>query len=377
MTDGGAQTIVPDRRRLVMIVLLGLFALSALAWQAQDRLLTGRNDFFAIYPGIRLALDPNLYDKPTQDQVQAESAQGYSDGMAFLRLPFYGVMLWPLGTLPYLQAYGIFLALNCLALIGFVAIWRPPLPAKTLEAACLFLPAMVAFLNGQDIPILLLLIAMAVRLEAGRKSVAAGVLLALGAIKIHLFLLIPLLILAGGFWAVGVGYALGGLGLLAASFAAQGRNWPLNYYHLFSQAVVNPNVEFMPNLNNLCHQLPFSGFLQAILTVAVIVSAWAAVRRSSFLRGLGIVLCGGLLIGHHSYLADCSLLLPVALSARSLTDWPLLRTASDLFLKPFFYVFLFLPVPVFPLLLVGYFSLLACAPWREGKETPRQSHATA
>jgi hypothetical protein len=123
--------------------------------------------------------------------------------------------------------------------------------------------------------------------------------------------------------------------------------------------------------------LPYSGFLQAILTGAVIVSAWAAVRRSSFLRGLGIVLCGGVLIGHHSYLADCSLLLPIALSARSLTDWPLLRTVSDLFLKPFLYVFLFLPVPIFPLLLLGYFALLAYAPWREGKETPKQLRAAA
>jgi hypothetical protein len=352
-------------------------AMSALAYQIEDRLLVGQNDFLGLYPGGRLAFDPHLYDKATVDQLQAEAAQTYSDAYMFIRLPFYAVMLSPLTRLPYLYAYCTFLVISFLSLIGFVAMWRPPSPSVTLECMCLFLPAMVAFLNGQDTLVLLFIVAMVVRLEAGHKPVLAGILLALGAIKIHLFLLIPILILAGRFWTVGVGYSIGGVSLAMISFAAQGWNWPIKYYHLISQAAVSPHTEFMPNLNNLCHQLPFSGLWQGMLTLAVIAAAWAAARRSSFLRGLGIVLCGGILIGHHSYLADCSLLLPIALSARSLTDWPFLRTASDLFLKPFLYVFLFLPVPIFPLLLLGYFALLAHAPWREGKETPKQLHAAA
>ncbi len=357
----------PGLRRLLVIAMLGLFALSALAWQARDQLLTGRNDFFALYPGGRLAFSGNLYDKAAEDRVQAEVAQGYSDAMTFIRLPFYGVMLWPLGRLPYLLAYSIFLTLSFLSLAAFVFIWRPPLPAVTLEAVCLFLPALVAFLNGQDILFLVLTVALVVRLEAAGHSLAAGMLLSLGAIKIHLFALVPLLILAGGFWTVGLGYALGGLGLIAISFMAQGRNWPMNFYHLFTMAVVNPHVDFMPNLHNLCEHIPFSGWWQALLTLVVIAASWFAVRRSSFLRGLGIVLCAGLLIGHHAYLADCSLLLPVALGARSLTTWPLLRMVSDVFLKPFLYVFLFLPVPLFPLLLLAYFTMLAYAPWQEAK----------
>lgn len=370
----------PSWYRLPVIVLLGLLATGALAWQSGDRFLSGRNDFFALYPGGRLAFDPNLYDKAAEDRVQEEAAHGFSEGMTFIRLPFYGVMLWPLGKLPYLQAYSIFLLINFLSLVAFIAIWRPPSPSITLEAACLFLPALVAFVNGQDVLFLVLVVALAVRLEAAGKRVAAGMLLALGAIKIHIFALVPLLIVAGGFWAVGLGFALGGLCLIAISFAAQGWNWPINFYRLFTQAVVNPHIEFMPNLHNLCHLLPFSAIWQGILTVAVIAACWLAVRRSSFVRGLGIVLCAGLLIGHHGYLADCSLLLPVALGARSLSAWPLLRTTSDIFLKPFLYIFLFLPAPIFPILLLAYFAMLAYAPWREEKPQTDPSlagHATA
>src|SRR5947207_15645752 len=95
----------PPWRRLVVIVLLGLVALAALAWQSGDRFVAGRNDFFALYPGGRLAFDPNLYDKATEDRVQEEAAHVFSEGMTFIRLPFYAVLLWPLGRLPYLQAY--------------------------------------------------------------------------------------------------------------------------------------------------------------------------------------------------------------------------------------------------------------------------------
>jgi hypothetical protein len=125
----------------------------------------------------------------------------------------------------------------------------------------------------------------------------------------------------------------------------------------------------MPNLHNLFHLAPMPAVWQGVLTVAVIVASSLAVRRSSFVRGLGVILCAGLLIGHHGYLADCSLLLPVALTARSESVWPLLRTTSDLFLKPFLYIFLFLPVPVFPLLLLAYFAMLAYAPWQEREQS--------
>src|SRR5438105_4698123 len=135
----------PNRSRLAVIVLFGLLATGALAWQSGDRFINGLNDFFALYPGGRLAFDPQLYDKATEDRVQEEAAHGFSEGMTFIRLPFYAVMLWPLGRLPYPQAYGIFLLLSFLSLVGFIAIWRPPSPAVTLEATCLFLPALVAF----------------------------------------------------------------------------------------------------------------------------------------------------------------------------------------------------------------------------------------
>src|SRR5437773_12504626 len=102
----------PSWYRLPVIVLLGLLAMGALAWVSGERFLTGRNDFFALYPGGRLAFDPNLYDKATEDRVQEEAAHGFSEGMTFIRLPFYAVMLWPLGRLAYLQAYSIFLLLR-------------------------------------------------------------------------------------------------------------------------------------------------------------------------------------------------------------------------------------------------------------------------
>ncbi len=63
---------------------------------------------------------------------------------------------------------------------------------------CLSLPALAGLLQGQDVAFLLLLAALAIRLEGGGQDFAAGLVLSLCSIKFHPFLLLPVLLLAQG-----------------------------------------------------------------------------------------------------------------------------------------------------------------------------------
>src|SRR5262249_11825183 len=70
----------------------------------------------------------------------------------------------------------------------------------------------------------------------------------------------------------------------------------------------------------------------------VIVAVWLAVRHASFQYGLAAVLAGGLLVSYHAYLADCALLLPAALAARSSSNLLPLRFFSFVLLMPVTYL---------------------------------------
>ena len=133
----------------------------------RDLVATGANDFLSFYAGARLVGTPDLYNGEVHGhravvvQVQRPDVEGAarqvhpagsagnnahrgseqlsdsgppgrksrtgqarkgipSDTLPFTRPPYYAVMLWPLGRLPYFPAYVIWQVLNVAALAGFI-----------------------------------------------------------------------------------------------------------------------------------------------------------------------------------------------------------------------------------------------------------------
>src|SRR5579862_556191 len=320
MQSGKPKTL--SRAGMCMAALLGLAIVLFLLRGGLHYLASGQNDYLQLYAGARLVGTPQLYDLRKISRVQMESAGFYGESLGFNRAPFYAVLLWPLGKLPYRQSYLLWQALCVCALLGFILLWRTPGKEAAMAACCWSLPLILALAHGQDLTFLLLLIAAALLIHP-KRSFAAGVLLSLCAIKVHLFLLLPLVMVAQRRWRMLGGLLAGGAFLTAVSFAAAGARWPFQYFEMLSQ-VSDPEQQIMPNFHGMLLGIPYRHSIEALLALATAAIVWLIARRTDFEYGLAAALTGGLLISVHANPQDCTLLLPALLIVihRS-SDWRL------------------------------------------------------
>lgn len=362
-----------------IVSLIGLTLMFVMGMGAKDAILSGKNDFAPIYNGTQLLGTPDLYNAERNYDLLEKNLGGINYSLRYTRLPYLAAIFWPLGKLPYLTAYAIWIAIGLSALVGFVLLWSIPSRLDAMAFTALSLPAFQSLMNGQDTPLLLLWIALAVRLEQKDRSFAAGCVLALCGSKYHLFTLIPVLIIAQRRWGMLRGLAVGGSVLLLVSFLVAGWSWPLDYIATLSDSRVHPEPSKMPNLNGMMWDFPMSFALQMLATGAIVVAMWFAARRTAFLPGLALALSGGLLISYHAYLSDCALLLPAAMIvyAQIKNRWN--QAFSALLLTPFLYMFILAPPPasyVVQVTIIGFFAATAWWALRTGP-APQEAFTTS
>jgi hypothetical protein len=354
------------RFQIIVLTLCGL-AVNALIFgpYALRSSWTGFNDFRGFYAGGKLAGTPRLYDPRAAMDVQREACRCAVRGLIYNRPPYYALLLKPLAWLPFHTANAIWSAAGAAALFAFAALW----PGRwwLAWAACGWsLPAFVAIATGQDVTLLLPLVALALLWQGRGREAAAGAALALCAFKFNLFMFMPLLVLAQKRWRMLAGAAscLGVLTLVSCLVA--GLDWPVHY---IPYLIANENElwEFnMPNLHGLLLGVPFAGNIELGLIVAVAVAAWIAMRRCSFEHGLALVLAAGVVLNHHSFLADVTLLLPAfLLMARDSREW--VRNTGYAAMLPFAYAAMYTPggivvTRIFLLALVAVLFVLAFRP---------------
>jgi hypothetical protein len=267
-------------------------------------------DFLSFYAGARLVGTADLYHPEAAYAVQQQVSHGKSI-VGYMRLPFYAVLLWPLGRLPYPAALTIWITLNLFALGAFIALWSPT-PGSVILCAW-FLPAWFNMAAGQDDALLLACIAGAALLLRRGHGFSAGLVFSLCAAKFQLFLLLPLFMLAHRLWRTALGFGLGALVLVLISFAAAGTHWPAEYLNLLQFANRIDPIGKMPNLYGLFQGVRWAAVWITALSVAIIVGVWLVIRRSSMYYGVAVTVLGSLLISLHAYLYDCVFLLPVLL----------------------------------------------------------------
>src|SRR5262245_56845693 len=91
---------------ITILLLSAMFAVFGLVVQpAQERKL---NDFSSFWAGAQCIGD-RLYDPDCAATIQHTVASSGVD--RYIRPPFYAVLLWPLGHLPYRMAYVIWVLL--------------------------------------------------------------------------------------------------------------------------------------------------------------------------------------------------------------------------------------------------------------------------
>src|SRR5690349_3542491 len=167
----------PKASWLALGIAFGALLAVGLAYTVQGRHDT---DFLSFYAGAKLVGTPYLYSAEHAHEIQKHFANP-NEVRAFIRPPFYALLLYPLGKLSYPVAQVVWQLLNVLAMAGFVWLWFPKPMAAVL--ACFYFPVWINFLGGQDIPLVLLFTAWATHEMRRKKYFRAGFILALCAIK--------------------------------------------------------------------------------------------------------------------------------------------------------------------------------------------------
>ena len=304
--------ILTRRSHVIALCLCGLAVSAFLFGPSLQVTLQGLNDFMNFYSGTHLTFTDKMYDVPANLHVMRESAGWENVNRLFNRPPFYALLLWPLGRLPFLPASHLWEILVVATVAAFCLLWPGDRKGTTM-VCCWSFPLFHVFANGQDVAVLLVLVALAVRAVRKGQDARAGILLSICSIKFHLFLLLPILILGQRRWRLLGGLAQGGAVLAMLSFAAGGWDWPVKYFRLLLNPIGNPWPKLMPSIHGISSSLPHSGIWEAFGTLAVVLLVCHSVRKGGFEYGLAAVLVGGILLAPHVYLSDCALTVPALL----------------------------------------------------------------
>jgi Glycosyltransferase family 87 len=351
-------------------VALGIVFLLSLAYLQRDRALRGQNDFVQLYAGAKLAGTPDLYSRDA-NLALIKSIQGFTmETVVYTRPPFYAAFLRPLALLPYRVGYAVFSLVTLGSILWFVIRFSKECPSLPFFAA-ISIPLLTALCNGQDTPLLLAILGGSILLTRRKMEFLAGLVLSLCAIKFHLFLFIPLLLLVKRRWRI-LGGAASGTALLAGlGVLVNGVDSSWRYVAVLRDPWINPSAIGMPNLHGLVAVLHGDARLEMLFAGGVLLAfLWIARRAENYELLLAASLVCGLLVSFHSGVADDVVLFPAFVMVAGVTASEALRASAALILTPIPYFMAlagapysaFLPIAL--LLLLGMFCIAA----RDGRD---------
>jgi len=355
-------------RRKIDLVCAALFAAGVLALSPIHRTLVGANDFAHLYAGGKLFGTPGVYSLEANHSVERPLIGGDLEGSRFMRPPFVCLFLKPLSLLPYRVAYWIFLIANVAALALFLLLvkgrWREAGIACLISA-----PVLGAFVNGQELPILIAVVTLSLWRARRGHDFSAGVLLALCASKPHLFVLAPVVLLIYRRWRYAAGAALSFVLLNAAAAAVAGPDVILGFLRMLGEPGASPWPGIMPSVRAIAgsNDVLYGALAGSVLLFTLVL----IVRVRSFEPAFAFALIGSLLMSPHAYMQDAITFLPAAAILLPDLAAGTLRTLLRLALLPFPYYLLLLGAPwsfMVPGMLVAVLIAGAFTDWQRVAE---------
>lgn len=343
--------MLAKRLDLLSAVLIGALFLSLMPW---SRMTSARNDFVHFYIGGLFYGHPEIFSPEANYAKQRELIGGTLNHSFFGRPAFYGFFLKPLTLLKYKQAYWVFQLGSLVAFAIFLKLNAHRMGNLILLSA--MSPALFAnFINGQDVVYLLLFCSISLACVERGWDVTAGLVLALCAIKPHLFLLTPLAAIFFQRYRILLGGVMGGAALALISLGSGGIKQQIELLRQLGNPEHSPYPDLMPSIRSLTgdHNAVFLALALSVL----ICTAFLMWRSASYQAAFGWALIGGLLAAYHAYVQDCLLLL-LALALLHQEMGKLAKYALQFAVLPFVYIALIAGYPysgVFPALLL--FSL--------------------
>jgi len=298
--------------------------------------MQGHCDFRHLYTAgymVRTGHRGELYDYGVEQRFQDDLVSHEAVALPFNHLAYESLIFIPYSFLSYRSAYFLFLATNVLLLafaIRLMAPWTRNLRRMFLwlPAAMFFtfLPAVAAFMQGQDSIILLLLFSGAFALLSSGRALLAGLLVGLGLFKFQIVVPLAVLFLLWRRWRFVGGFALSAVAVAAVSAYLVGTVQMTVYAHsllsmsvretAIDQAKFNINPIMMPNLRGIISAsfgrfvpLVWTQVLTGVASLAALL--WIAIRgiRQDSTQQIMLAVSAGALLSYHLIIHDLSILL--------------------------------------------------------------------
>ena len=361
-----------ERWEAVTVALLGAVFFAAICSSVLPHART--HDFLGFYTGGLLAkTDPaHLYDAELQSKIQHQLAPEIPVFTPWPRPAFYSLFFIPLSFMSLKTAFAVWIGLG---IATAFAIWYwafRQFGPEALVYCALFVPLGFGIAHGQDIAFVSGLCVLAYSAAKSGRKVLCGVLLALLLGKYHLFLLMPVVLLARREWRILAGYVPSALAAIGVSLAMSS---PQSYVALLTNptlAALNPSPEMMINIhaiaNNLSLDLPIVNILLALGIVAAVL---LIPHDAPLDRWFWAAVCGGLLISPHTFEYDAALLLiPILTLLTNSTAAPPIRwiAATAVIPLPYFMTLLPKPLSAGPAILISLlFFAIAWPDWFDSR----------
>jgi hypothetical protein len=347
-------------------IALGVVFLLSVAYLWRERALKGENDFVAFYAGARLVGTSDLYSRAA-NQALIQSILGFPlENVTYIRPPFYAALLKPLSLLPYHAAYAVFTLAGLASFLWFVIKFSRECPPLAFLAS-MSVPLLTAACGGQDTPFLLPILGGSVLLARCKRDFLSGMLLSLCAIKFHLFLFVPLLLLLKKRWGVLGGVTAGTALLTFLGILAGGVDSLRAFVDTLRDPWISASATIMPNIHGLVYAVHGDVWLEGLLIASVAGAfLWTLFKTDNYEILLAVALLCGLLVSFHSGVADDLLLLPVFVTVIGTCTSAPLRIAAALILTPIPYFMVLAGAPysaIVPLALLLLLGMFCALPW--------------
>jgi hypothetical protein len=298
-------------------------------------------DFRQIYAAafmVRTGHANELYVYEAQKQFQDTLVSPQKQALPFVSPAYEALLFSPLTYSHFRTAYWAFLSLNVVALGVCVSLLRPWMANICAVFVWLpvaiflgFLPLAAALIEGQDSVLLTTLMVCAFVLLTRQRSLSAGLVTGLAFFKFPIVLPVAVLFLIWRQWRFMAGFAISSVAVVCVSVWLTGFLQTKVYVEaLMSIAGLKPatsglslypvNWRMMANIHGLTVGLA-DGWISALglrvlpLLLSVAVLGWTAVRGRRINEASSLLLLAvpcGVLVSHHTYVHDLSvLLLPV------------------------------------------------------------------
>jgi hypothetical protein len=296
-------------------------------------------DFSCFYRAGRMVAvgdGAQVYDLAAQSRYDRGLGSEFVDGsgrrfsLPFVFPPYALAVLAPMSRLPYRWAELMWFAANAGMLLALPFVLRRALRwddkpvVAALVAPVVFVPAVLALMQGQLSILMLLLFAIAFAGMAEGNDAQAGLALAFTTLKPQFALAMLLALMVWRKWRALAAFTSTCLALLGVSVAIVGWQATLHYpravmeFNRLPGALGGEHPESMPNVRGCLYALLYGrvseaavGWVTAGMSIVLLAGMAALLKRGGRISAASysLVMVMALLASYHAYLHDASLLL--------------------------------------------------------------------